>query len=201
MFLLTIHHYNNIIMSTMASQITSLMIVYSTVYSGADQRKHQSSTSLAFVQGIHRSLVNSLHKWPVTRKMFPFDDIIMSCKALTAIYLQDNIPHFPGDEWQAKYFNYWKAVYHVTTDQRDWQDTMMLHLRNSVRIFLGKSFMVNLRKMPKGKTCFILDSLVRNMTLTLCFIERKVTDCVLARHNCIRALFTDFLGREIPNLM
>ena len=59
-----------------ASQITSLTIVYSTVYSDADQRKHQSSASLAFVRGIHRGPVNSRHKWPVTRKMFPFDDVI-----------------------------------------------------------------------------------------------------------------------------
>ena len=56
----------------------SLNIVYSAVYSGADQRKHQSSASLAFVRGIHRWPVNSPHKWPVTRKMFPFDDVIMS---------------------------------------------------------------------------------------------------------------------------
>ena len=47
-------HYNDVIMTTMASQITSLMVVYSTVYSDADQRKHQSSASLAFVWGIHR---------------------------------------------------------------------------------------------------------------------------------------------------
>ena len=60
-----------------ASQITSLTSVYSTIYSGADQRKHQSSTSLAFLWGNHRWPVNSLHKWPVTRKMFPFDDVIM----------------------------------------------------------------------------------------------------------------------------
>ena len=64
-------------MGAMASQITSLFIVYSTVYSGADQRKHQSSASLAFVRGIHRGPVNSPHKWPVTWKMFPFDDVIM----------------------------------------------------------------------------------------------------------------------------
>ena len=129
-------------MSTVASQITSLMIVYSTVYSGADQRKHQSSTGLhernspvtgkfpsqrasnaenvsiwwrhhafilhwwsgqkleeqtvilshtyasyllhigikaplAFVRGIHQWPVNSPHKGPATRKMFPFDDVIM----------------------------------------------------------------------------------------------------------------------------
>ena len=64
-------------MHTIASQITSLTIVYSIVYSGTDQRKHQSSASLAFVRGIHRGPVNSPHKGPVTRKMFPFDDVIM----------------------------------------------------------------------------------------------------------------------------
>ena len=64
-------------MGAIAFQITSLTIVYSTVYSGADQSKHQSSASLAFVWGIHRGPVNSPHKWPVTRKMFPFDDVIM----------------------------------------------------------------------------------------------------------------------------
>ena len=66
-------------MSRMASQITSLTIVYSTVYyySDADQGEHQSSASLAFVRGIHRWPVNSPHKGPVTRKMFPFDDVIM----------------------------------------------------------------------------------------------------------------------------
>ena len=65
-------------MGGMASQITILTIVYSTVYSGADQRKHQSPASLAFVRGIHRGPVNSPHKWPVTRKLFPFDEVIMT---------------------------------------------------------------------------------------------------------------------------
>ena len=63
-------------MGAMASQITSLTLVNSTVYSDADQRKHQSSASLAFVRGIHRGPVNSPHKAPVTRKIFPFDDVI-----------------------------------------------------------------------------------------------------------------------------
>ena len=76
------YHYNDIIMGAIASQITSLTIVYSTLYSDADQRKHQSSASLAFVLGIHRSPVNSPHKWPVTGKMFPFDDVIMISKLL-----------------------------------------------------------------------------------------------------------------------
>ena len=68
-------HCNDVIMDTMASKIISLAIVYSTDYSGIDQRKHQSSASLALVRGIHRRPVNSPHKWPVTRKMF--DDVIM----------------------------------------------------------------------------------------------------------------------------
>ena len=64
-------------MSAMLSQITSLTSIYSSAYSGAGQRKHQSSASLTFVRGIHPWPVNSPHKWPVTRKMFPFDDVII----------------------------------------------------------------------------------------------------------------------------
>ena len=71
-------HYDDVIMGMIKSLITSLTIVYSTVYSDTDLRKHQSSASLTFVWGIHRGPVNSPHKWPVTRKMFPFDDVIMS---------------------------------------------------------------------------------------------------------------------------
>ena len=70
-------HYNDVTMSAMAFQITSLMSVYSTVYSGAGQRNHQSSASLAFVRGIHRWPVNSPHKGPVARKKLPFDDVMM----------------------------------------------------------------------------------------------------------------------------
>ena len=71
-------HYTDLIMSAMASQFTSLTIVYSTVYSSANLRKHPSFASLAFVRGIHRGPVNFPHKWPVTRKMFPFYDVIMN---------------------------------------------------------------------------------------------------------------------------
>ena len=74
---LCITHYNDIIMSMMASQITRVSIVCSTICWGADQRKHQSFTSLTFVREIHQWLVDSPHKGPVTWKMFPFDDIIM----------------------------------------------------------------------------------------------------------------------------
>ena len=86
-WLIVLHnfHYNDVIMSAMASQITSLTIVYLSVNSGVDQRKHQSSASLAFVRGIPRWPVNSPHIGPLTRKMFPFDDVtnhersFMSC--------------------------------------------------------------------------------------------------------------------------
>ena len=80
-------HYSDVIMGAMASQITSLTIVYSTVYSGADQRKHQSSASLAFVREIHRWPVNSPRKWPVTRNLvnyFGVNDVIQKgCWDLT----------------------------------------------------------------------------------------------------------------------
>ena len=71
-------HYTDVIMGSLASQISSLAIVYSTVYSDAGQRKHQSSASLVFVRGLHRGPVNSPHKGPATRKMFPFDNVIMA---------------------------------------------------------------------------------------------------------------------------
>ena len=70
-------HYNDTIMSKMATLITSLTIVCSIVYSGEDQRKHQTSASLALVRRIHQWPVNSPHKGPVTRKIFPFYDVIM----------------------------------------------------------------------------------------------------------------------------
>ena len=70
-------HYDDVIMTMLASQITSLPVVCSIVYSDVNQKKHQSSASLAFVREIHRGPVNFPHKWPVTRKMFPFDDVIM----------------------------------------------------------------------------------------------------------------------------
>ena len=88
-------HYNDVIMGTMASQITSLTIVYSTVYSGSDQRKHQSSASLAFMRGIHWWPVNSPHKGPVTRKMFPFDDVIMCYVVVILWVLHDSTTLVP----------------------------------------------------------------------------------------------------------
>ena len=68
-------HYSDVIMSAMESKITGVSIVCSIVCSGVDQRKHQNSASLAFVMGMHRWPLVSPHKGPVTRKMFPHDDV------------------------------------------------------------------------------------------------------------------------------
>ena len=78
-------------MGVMVSQITSLTIVYSTVYPGADQRKHESSASLAFVRGIHWWPVNSPYKWLVTRNMFPFDDVIVFQAKYSDLWLNFNV--------------------------------------------------------------------------------------------------------------
>ena len=85
--------YGDVIMRAMTSQITSLTIICSTVYSGADQRKHHSSASLALVWGIHRWPVNSPHKGPAMRKMYPFDDAIMKIWLIELRYLMQFIQY------------------------------------------------------------------------------------------------------------
>ena len=76
-------HYSDVIMSGMASQIIGVLIVYSTVSSGADKWKHQNSAPL--VRGIHRWPVNSPHKGPATRKMYLFGDVIMQLHYLYSL--------------------------------------------------------------------------------------------------------------------
>ena len=78
--LLSFVHHSDVIIRAMASRITNVSIVYSTVCSGANQRKHQSSASLAFVRGIHWWPGYSPHKGSATRKMFQFDDVTMVSK-------------------------------------------------------------------------------------------------------------------------
>ena len=114
---ITVEHrsyYSDVIMGTMASQITSITIVYSTVYPGADQRKNQSSSSLALVRGIHMGPMNSPHKWPVTRKMFPFDYIIMSCGCFAKLnycrFLSANHYYIAFD-----YFSISRLTVYITT--------------------------------------------------------------------------------------
>ena len=95
-------HYSDVIMDAIASQVTSLKIVYSSVYSGADQTKHPSPASLAFLRGIHRWPVNFPHKGPVTREMFPFNDVIMSIRSMfceLSLWLRHGWNHTPQNTW------------------------------------------------------------------------------------------------------
>ena len=89
------NHYNDVIVSAMALQITSLKIVYSMVCSAADPRKHQSSALLTFVRGIHRWPLNSPHKGPVTRKMLQYGDIDLDQHGLSNVLLPGTIPVAP----------------------------------------------------------------------------------------------------------
>ena len=91
--LLLAKHYSDVIMSAMASQITGVSIVCSAFCSGTDQRKHQSSASLTFVTGIHRTPVDSPHKGPVTRNIFPFDDVIMHSISPCRVLLWSHCGH------------------------------------------------------------------------------------------------------------
>ena len=103
-----LYHYNDGKMSPIASQTISLRIVYAIVYSGVE--KYQSSASLAFARGIHRSLVNSPHKGPVMRKMFPFDTVIMASTVSNSGIRQYNV------QWMYKRCSFF---YQITMRQSD----------------------------------------------------------------------------------
>ena len=94
------------------SEITGVSIAYLTIGSSADQRKYQCYASLAFVRGIHRWPVDSPYKGPVTRKMFPFDYVIVyeSCCTLIQILL--------SFDWRR-------------TDNKSWSESTMLHLTDA----------------------------------------------------------------------
>ena len=112
-------HYSDVILGAMASQLTGITIDQSTGYSGTDQRKHQSSASLAFVRGIHRWPVNSLHKGPVTRKKFPFDDVIMLKRIASNCYAASNRT-FESNYWSGN------CEYELPRDVRI--DTIVVYL-------------------------------------------------------------------------
>ena len=122
-------------MGLISSQITSLTIVYSIVYSDADQRKHQSSASLAFVRGIHRGPVNSPCKWPVTRKMFTFDDV-MYCGDIVGCWIN----------WPEK-----DTVLSVKCDIREITCTVITYLNVSFSSFQKTTLMYI--KWYKGTLC------------------------------------------------
>ena len=116
-------HYSDVIMGEMGHPIASRTIVYSTVYSGADQRKHQSSVSLAFVRGIYQRPVKSPQKCPVTRKMCLFSitinkcviSFVLICKKLCVQMLRHKIP------------------WYTYTDRFNVVNNLILSLSNSLR--------------------------------------------------------------------
>ena len=81
-------HYSGVIMGGVASQVTGVSIICSPVCLGADQRIHQSTVWWAVEKGIHRWPVDSPPKGPVTRKMVPFDDVIMYKEQLESMFYE-----------------------------------------------------------------------------------------------------------------
>ena len=118
-------------MSAIASHITSLTIAYSIVYSDADQRKHQSSASLAFVRGIHRGSVNSPHKMASCAENV---SIWWRHHGNTISHILKNVPHVHLSMWyedfgaQNKYIsNGGSIAFHIifhAWDTRSWRQSL-----------------------------------------------------------------------------
>ena len=138
-------------MGAIASQITSLTIVYSTIYSDADHRKHQSSASLAFVWGIHRGPVNSSHKWPVTRKMFPYDDVIMMTK-FNLLFIIERDPMCPLN-------TYTLFSLYVIADPTPSMDAQDIDSRNNntytLGTFIGLYYQIPSWRLPPEKPLIV----------------------------------------------
>ena len=96
-------HYSDVMIGAMASQTTGVSIVYAIVCSDADQRKHQSSASLALVGGNHQLPMNSPHKGPVTRRIFPFDNVIMILSFSTLFKFSKSVELIPQEVVQWKW--------------------------------------------------------------------------------------------------
>ena len=143
-------HYNDVIMSEIASEIPSFFIICSAIYSGADQSNHQSSASLAFVQGIHRW--HSPHKGPVTPLIFPFDDVNVIIKrgGWLWMYLQvmtsehGIVFRITEPLWvSSSYYSYqpWLIIIYVlwhSTDSNSWASGLATILYEELKILLLK---------------------------------------------------------------
>ena len=159
-------------MSAMASQITGIAVVYLTVRSGADRRKQQSSSSLAFVRGTHRWPVNSPHNGPVMRKMFPFDDvIIMNSTAVMRIY-----PIHVMAPWQGNAFVITNPLWGESTDEPQWDS----HHKESViqqRRFDVFCFVILNKLMEKRSTCLWSEIHRRSCDFTTVMVDPDI-QCV-----------------------
>ena len=104
------YHYDDAIKGAMASQITSLTIVYLTFFR-AQIKETSKFRVTGLCAGIHRRPVNSPHKWPVTRKMFPFDDVIMTASNITVYGECGMLP--PGVQCVISVECYMNRLYHM----------------------------------------------------------------------------------------
>ena len=127
-------HYDDVIMSTMASQINSLSVVCSTVYLGANKRKHQSSASLAFMRGIHWWPVNFLHSGPITRKMFLFDEVFVKMDFMFREFQVDF--HNMREDKGLAYQSSWFCIHRIKTilksqkiNLQSWQNPNLINSR------------------------------------------------------------------------
>ena len=133
-------------MSATASQITGISIVYSTICSGADQRKYQSSPSLTFERGIHRWPVDSPHKGPVTRKciysMTSWCLWLWLIISKASCYLNHAISEF--------FYHKNDPTYNI---HADFMQIYILHFRNSG---VGSMELENAFCCPIGDICIII---------------------------------------------
>ena len=182
-------YYNDVIMSTMASQIISLMIVYSTVYSGADQRKHQRSASLAFV--------NSPHKRPVTWKMFPFDDVIMifaAGESLDICSAPSNSEQMRHNVEQVLQFMARRRIrMHHTTANGKWQNCdFMIWWRFVIlqwrwfRNVSAENFLTKLQLHCTWKFQVQYDRPISQMPKCICVISHNAIFCNMRAHFCYK---------------
>ena len=156
-------------MSALASQITSLTIFYSTVYSRRRTKKRQRSTSQAFVQGIHRWPVNSLHKGPVTRKMFPLDDVTMWMQGMPTSLDENRALTQSRDVvlpvWEillgnggrkAVFSPQWKFIYVYVTGTHTVLNMFNISLDNRQNIFHVYLFIMILLMICQFQCCWLL---------------------------------------------
>ena len=136
-------------MSDTASQITGVSIVDSTICLGADQRKHQSIASLAFVRGIHRWLVDSPHIGPVTFKMFPFDNVVFkTCYQKIITWSRETVEF-------VVYIWYRSEIWQTPSQQWCWNVCQLSHRFDNYR-YTYRSF-ESLRRRSHDKTsCRVL---------------------------------------------
>ena len=154
----------------MTSQITCLTIAYSIVNSCADQRKHQRSASLTFVRGIHQSPVNSRHKWPVTLKMLPFDDVIM-----VSFNLVD------GSIMISKIQQFHRSRIRSTSQPREDYVYNMCHARRGMALIINnKNFLPQTEMGPRKGTDVDAENLERTFE-GLGFTVRRCDDMTCAQ--------------------